>query len=336
MNKAFVFGKFLPFHQGHQAMIEFALTQCHKLTVLICASDQENLPAEERKNWIEKTFDQENNIEIQIFNYKESEFPNTSETSEEVSKIWATWFKTKFVDYDALITSEEYGNLVAKFMQIQHIPFDISKQQFPVSATLIRENLFTYWNYLPDSVKPSYAMKVVILGTESTGKTTLAEQLAKYFGCSLVLEAGRELIPDSANFSKHDLYLVATEHASRINKSVLGTSPLIIIDTDIHITKSYGQFMFQEELNISSEIYEANRAMVYLYLNCDVEYIQDGTRLNESTRNSLDHSHRQILLSHGIDYIEIKGNWHERFNIAVKEINQLIQTRSTLNFRSSK
>ncbi|MBP6624857.1 MAG: AAA family ATPase [Chitinophagaceae bacterium] len=333
MNKAFVFGKFLPFHQGHQAMIEFALTQCNKLTVLICASDHENLPAEERKNWLEKTFDQENQIEIQILNYKESELPNTSETSEEVSKIWAALFKSKFLDYDALITSEEYGNLVAKFMQIQHIPFDLSKQLFPISATLIREDLFTYWHYLPESVKPSFAIKIVMLGTESTGKTTLAEQLANHFTCSLVLEAGRELIPDSKDFNVQDLYLVATEHAKRIDKSVLANSPLIMIDTDIHITKSYGQFMFKKDIEISDDIYKSNRANIYLYLNNDVEFIQDGTRLSESERNLLDQSHRHVLQTHGIQFIEIQGSWNERFYKAVQEINQLIQANSRLDFR---
>jgi HTH-type transcriptional regulator, transcriptional repressor of NAD biosynthesis genes len=43
MIKAFVFGKFLPFHKGHQAMINFALTKCDYLSVLICCSDKENI-----------------------------------------------------------------------------------------------------------------------------------------------------------------------------------------------------------------------------------------------------------------------------------------------------
>jgi len=326
MTKAFVFGKFLPFHKGHEAMINFALSKCDFLTVLICCSDKENIPDTDRSSWIQKTFENEKKVEVRTFNYLESELPNTSETSESVSKIWADIFKKVLPDYSLLITSEEYGNFVAAFMNIQHMAFDIPKKLFPVSATAVRNNVFANWKYLPDSVKPDFAIKVVILGTESTGKTTLAEKLSKHFNCSLVLEAAREIIANSNNFSFDDLHLVASEHSKRIDKTILADSPLVIIDTDIHTTKSYSRFTFEKELEISANIYKSNRANIYLYLNNDVEYLQDGTRLSEAERNLLDLSHRQVLTDHNIDIIEIKGDWGKRFEKAVEQINKLIAT----------
>lgn len=326
MTKAFVFGKFLPFHKGHEAMINFALSKCDFLTVLICCSDKENIPDTVRSSWIQKTFENEKKVEVRTFNYLESELPNTSETSESVSKIWADIFKKILPDYSLLITSEEYGNFVAAFMNIQHMAFDIPKKLFPVSATAVRKNVFANWKYLPDSVKPDFAIKVVILGTESTGKTTLTEKLAKHFNCSLVLEAAREIIANSNNFSFNDLYLVATEHAKRIDKIILADNPLVIIDTDIHTTKSYSRFTFEKELEISAEIYNSNSANIYLYLNNDVVYLQDGTRLSEAERNLLDLSHRQVLTDHKIDIIEIKGDWDKRFEKAVEQVNKIIAT----------
>jgi len=326
MVKAFVFGKFLPFHKGHEAMINFALTKCDFLTVLVCCSDKENIPDTFRKTWIEKAFEKEKNIEIRTFNYLESELLNTSKSSESVSKIWADIFKNQLPDYSLLITSEEYGNFVAAFMNIQHIAFDISKKLYPVSATAVRNNLFANWKFLPDSVKPDFTIKVALLGTESTGKTTLAEKLSKHFNCSLVLEAAREIIANSNSFTFDDLYLVATEHAKSIEKAVLGNSPLVIIDTDIHTTTSYSRFTFEKELEISADIYNSNRANIYLYLNNDVEYLQDGTRLREIERNLLDLSHRQVLTDHNIDIIEVKGDWDERFEKALEQINKLIAT----------
>ena len=173
-------------------------------------------------------------------------------------------------------------------------------------------------------MKPDFAIKVVILGTESTGKTTLTEKLSKHFNCSFVLEAAREIIANSNDFSFDDLHLVATEHAKRIDKTIIADSPLVIIDTDIHTTKSYSRFTFEKELEISADIYNSNKANLYLYLNNDVEYLQDGTRLSETERNLLDLSHRQVLRDHKIDIIEIKGDWDERFEKAVEEINKLI------------
>lgn len=324
MVKAFVFGKFLPFHKGHEAMINFSLTKCDLLTVLVCCSDKENIPGTVRASWIQKTFENQKKVEVKIFNYLESELPNTSESSESVSEIWANIFKKEFLDYSLLVTSEEYGNFVAAYMNIQHIAFDIPKKLFPVSATDIRNDLFTYWKFLPDSVKPDFAMKVIVLGTESTGKTTLTEKLSKHFKCSLVLEAGREIIANSNSFTFDDLHLVATEHAKRIDKSILGESPLVIVDTDIHTTKSYSKFIFEKELKLNADIYISNKAKLYVYLNNDVNYFQDGTRLSEANRNLLDHSHRQVLIDHNIDIVEISGNWKQRFEKAVDQINNLI------------
>jgi len=320
-----VFGKFLPFHKGHEAMINFALKKCDFLTVLVCCSDKENITANTRLKWIEKTLENQDEIEIKSFHYLESELPNTSDSSKEVSKVWSAKFKKLFPDYDFVITSEEYGNYVASFMGIKHIAFDIPKQLFPVSATAVRNDIFANWKFLPDSVKPDFAIKVVVLGTESTGKTTLTERLVKYFKCSSVKEAGRDLIANSNSFEFDDLHLVASEHAKRIDKAVLGQSPLIIIDTDIHLTKSYANFTFNKTLEVESNIYNSNKADLYLYLNNDVEYMQDGTRLSENDRNLLDSSHRQILQQHNIDITEIAGDWEQRFEKAITILKQKLE-----------
>ncbi len=329
MVKAFVFGKFLPFHKGHEAMISFALTQCDFLSVLVCCDKEENIPSEVRKGWIESTFAHIKNLEVSVLEYDNSQLPNTSQTSVSVSKIWSAEFKKRYADYKLLITSEPYGDLVAGFMGIQHIPFELGKASYPISASIIRADLFANWHYLPPVVKSYFAIKVVVLGTESTGKTTLTHQLAAHFNCSFVLEAGRELIPDSNKFSFNDLHLVASEHAKRIEAAVLGSSPLIIIDTDIHITKSYAQFVFNKELLVNQSIYKANHAHLYLYLNNDAPYYQDGTRLNKTNRDLLDQSHRAVLEDHQINFIEVAGSWQSRFEQAVSVISKLTTNKST-------
>jgi len=326
MVKAFVFGKFLPFHKGHEAMINFALTKCDILTVLVCCSDKEVISSTVRKNWIINTFEANKNIEVMCYNYLESELPNTSVPSEEVSKIWSEKFKVLFPDYGIVITSEEYGNYVASYMGIKHIAFDIPKKTFPVSATAVNNDLFTNWKFLPESVKSYFAIKIVIVGSESTGKTTLTKKLAKYYDCSFVKEAGRDIIANSDSFQFGDLHFVANEHAKRIDEVVLGISPLIIIDTDIHITKSYAKFTFGKNLEVDNNIINSNKADLYLYLNDDVKYVQDGTRLSEANRALLDLSHREILKKNNINFVEVKGNWEQRFEIAVENINRIIAT----------
>jgi HTH-type transcriptional repressor of NAD biosynthesis genes len=324
MSKAFVFGKFMPFHSGHEAMIRFALSQCDHLTVLICCSDKELLPGASRKQWIDCTFENVPNIDTVIFDYEEEELPSTSVTSHEVSAVWSAKFKEMFPDYSMVITSEPYGDLVAQYMGIRHIPFDLDKKLYPVSATKIRANAFGNWDYLPECVKEDFITKVVILGTESTGKTTLTDKLSRHFQSSAVLEVGREIITDSKSFSMEDLQQIAVVHAERIADASVGKSPLLIIDTDIHITLSYAQYAFDEQPVVDEVIYKRNKADLYLYLNNDVAYFQDGTRLSEEARNNLDYYHRATLERFNIKYEEIKGNWDERFKQSVALIEHLI------------
>ena len=301
-------------------MIEHALNYCDMLTVLVCCSDKELISSELRGQWIRDTFKQEDKVEVIVLNYLEIEYPNTSESSQETSRTWSKKFKQLFPDHSLLITSEPYGNYVASFMGISHIAFDLNRAKYPVSATAIRRNPYGNWDFIPSAVKPYFLKKVVLLGTESTGKTTLTEMLASYFGASKVLEAGRDIIKNSKEFKYEDLYAVAQDHANRIAKSNVEASPLLFIDTDVHITRSYARFMFKKDLELPQEIIEQSKAAVYLYLNNDVPHIQDGTRLGEAERNFLDKSHRQTLLHYGIKYHEIKGNWHERLADAVNTI----------------
>lgn len=324
MVKGFVFGKFLPFHNGHKAMIEFALQYCDRITVLVCSSDREQIPGAIRQQWITETFANNPNVRVLVFEYFEAALPNSSESSMEISRLWAAAFATLVPDHTVVVTSEPYGDYVADCMHIRHIMFDQKRVKVPVAATNIRTDLARYWSFLPDSVKPFFAYKVVILGTESTGKTTLTQQLAAYFNCSWVLEAGRDIVENSNQFTIEDLHKVAMEHVNRIQAAVKGNSHLVIIDTDIHITESYGRYALGTQLMISDDIYTANKAHLYLYLNNDVPHIQDGTRLSERQRNLLDQSHRRVLADYVIDLVEVRGNWQERFKTAVAAIQALI------------
>ncbi|PLK43541.1 AAA family ATPase [Emticicia sp. TH156] len=333
MTKAFLFGKFLPFHKGHEALIHFALSKCDFLSILVCCSDKEQLPGEIRMRWIKESFAHVSKLEVVMFNYRENDLPNTSESSFEVSKVWAQQLKTLFPEYSIVITSEPYGDFVAGFMNIKHIPFDIDRFGFSISASAIRNNLFSNWNFLTASVKPFYSIKVALLGTESVGKTTLSEQLSKYYNCSLVLEAGRDIIADSNSFTYNDLLTVASEHSESLRIAMTEDHPLIIMDTDIHITMSYSRFIFGRDLQVSNEILSNNKASLYFYLVNDVPHVQDGTRLDINRRNELDLYHRQVLSDKDIPFVELSGSWEQRFSLAVQHIDNLIAGKTTINHR---
>ena len=216
MSHALVFGKFLPFHTGHAALIDFARRNSARLTVLVCASDQETVSGKVRASWLRETYATQAEVEVRVLDYREQELANTSETSPAVAHAWADRFRELLPEATLVVTSEPYGALVAARMGIEYLDFDVFRAQVPVSGTAIRADMLAGWNRLPASVQHYYQRTVAILGTESTGKTTLAGQLARHFGAVWVPEAGRELIPDSTDFGREELLAVATEHARRI------------------------------------------------------------------------------------------------------------------------
>ncbi|MBV7530274.1 AAA family ATPase [Chitinophaga sp. sic0106] len=317
MTKGFVFGKFLPFHKGHEAMIRFARAACDHLTILVCCSNTELISPAIRKSWISSTLADLTALDIRIYSYNEEQLANTSVASETVSAAWAEVFSSLLPNVTLLVTSEPYGEYVAGFMGIRHLPFNPDRSEVPVAASLIRNNLPAYWSYLPPAVKATLALKVVLLGTESTGKSTLTDKLAAYFHGTAVQEAARDIIPDSNEFTVKDLYTVANVHAARIDAAVQGDSPLIFIDTDVYITISYGLHFYDTRLDLAASVFDSNRADLYLYLNNDVPYYQDGTRLEQSERDELDAAHRRILKEHNIFYREISGSWEERLQVAI-------------------
>jgi HTH-type transcriptional regulator, transcriptional repressor of NAD biosynthesis genes len=329
MVRAFVFGKFLPFHVGHEAMMRFALQQCDFLSVMVCCSDREEIPCHTRAAWIRETFADEVRVEVVEYCYAEDALPNTSVSSRAVSEAWSKVFKELFPSHSLLVTSEPYGDMVAQSMGIRHLYFDPEKRIHPISATHIRSNPFVSWKYLPASVRPYYAMKVAVLGTESTGKTTLALRLADHFHCSLVLEAARDIIIDSKAFSLADLYAVAEEHTRRIDQAIRKDCGLIMVDTDIHITQSYAHHLFGQALDLPEHVYATQKAALYLYLCNDAAYEQDGTRLLQDERDALDQSHRDILREAGITPVELRGGWEERFQKAVAAVNRLLHNEES-------
>ena len=317
MRKGFVLGKFLPLHKGHLGLIEFARKHCDFLSVLVCFSANEEIEGIVRKQWLIQELNQYNNIAIISFHYDEKELPNTSVSSREVSKKWAAALKPVVSDAAIVFTSEPYGDYLAEYMNITHQAFDKSRTIFPVSGAAIKNNPFLYWDYITPAARPWYVKKIAVLGSESTGKSVLTEKLAAYFDTAFVPEMAREIIEKTDECTFNHLEEIATLHAVTIGKKISAANKLLFLDTDLTITKSYSHFLFNKELHVEPWIEEANKADLYLFLEPDCPFVQDGTRLNETERNLLSISHKEQLKKCNIDFVSLNGDWNNRFMSAI-------------------
>ena len=94
---------------------------------------------------------------------------------------------------DAVYTSEDYGEGFAAALGATHRMVDRPRQQFPVSGTALRADIHGLRHFLNPLVYAHFTERVVILGAESTGKSTLVRTLAGQFGTVHVREYGRDV-----------------------------------------------------------------------------------------------------------------------------------------------
>jgi HTH-type transcriptional regulator, transcriptional repressor of NAD biosynthesis genes len=88
--------------------------------------------------------------------------------------------------------SQDYGPQYATLMGSEHVMVDRNRLQIPVSATQIRTKPLEHLEMLEPCVRACNVLRVVLIGAESTGKTTLAKILSSHFDTHWVAEYGRE------------------------------------------------------------------------------------------------------------------------------------------------
>ena len=322
MKKGLVLGKFMPLHTGHLSLFDFASHHCDVLYVLLCHSNKEEISGSVREEWIKTSVAKIPNAIFISYLYDEDKLPNSSTSSKEISLQWSNAIKEILPEIDIIFTSEQYGDYIAEFLRIKHMVFDIDRKAIPISASLILNKPLLNWNFIADVAKPYFLKKVVLLGTESTGKSTLTKLLATYFKTNYVPEMAREILEKTEDCQPKHLIKIAELHAKEILTRTKNAVRLLFIDTDINITKSYSKYLFNEKLNTAAWVEEANKADLYIFLEPDCEFVQDGTRLPVLERNKLSLFHKDQLREMGIPYFSINGNWDERFEKAIVLIKE--------------
>lgn len=173
--------------------------------------------------------------------------------------------------------------------------------------------------------------KVVVLGPESTGKSTLCQLLSEYFHCPWVPEFAREyLIINGTDYSYDDLLTIAKGQLSeedRITSS--SASRAIFIDTDMHVMKVWCEFVFGKCHDFI--INELNKRHYDLYLLCNVDlpWVKDELREypDLETRQTLYNIYKQLLIEEQLPWVDISGTYSERLQKAINAVSELIDNK---------
>lgn len=291
-----VLGKFMPFHVGHEGLISFARRRSDRLIVLVGATRDEPIPGPVRFNWLRKRYNQHlNSVEV---HYTDHDFPQAQESNREVSQYWANWLKMMFPDVTCIFSSEPYGEYVAEYMGIKHCMYDQPREAFQVSGTMVRENPLTHWNKLTHVAQPYFMKKICLYGPESVGKSTMAIALAKHFGTSYVPEVARDMMDTTYTCVFEDMEKIAIAQAQEMQRRAnwMSTSRFLFCDSDLLTTEIYSEYLFRKLPEVPEWVRKENRYDLCLFLDNNVPYVQDGTRLGEHTQEGL----RNIFLTRGL------------------------------------
>ncbi len=321
MRTGVVIGKFLPPHLGHLHLIREARRRCDHLTVLVCTLSREEIPGELRFQWMRELVPCAEVIHVTDENPQEPhEHPD----------FWAIWRHTILSRCrpDVVFTSEEYGDPLAATLGAVHECIDLPRAHVPISARKIRSDPMQYWEFIPEPVRPYYVKRVVVTGPESTGKTTLAEDLAKHFQTVWVPEFARGYLDDKharqpsdvlCEFS--DLAPIARCQVDSLETAARAANRLVISDTDAIVTSVYAHHYFGECPKEVADLAAEQRADLHLLLDVDVPWVEDRQRDRPHQRQEMFDLFRAALGDRR--YIRIHGTWEQRFQTAVAAILSL-------------
>jgi len=179
--------------------------------------------------------------------------------------------------------------------------------------------------------------KIVVIGPESTGKSWLCEKLSVHFNTNWVKEYAREfLLKHGKDYTLNDLDLIAKGQIEAENKLVdlvqnnieaANTNKPLFIDTDLYVMKVWSEFVFNQcSYDILNGIVNHNYDL-YLLCKPDIPWVSDELREYPDliTREKLFNHYKDILINQSIPWIEINGSFENRFQMAVKAVNQLLQ-----------
>ena len=190
--------------------------------------------------------------------------------------------------------------------------------------------------------------KIVILGPESTGKSTLCDQLASHYQTVWVPEYARTYLLDHGmDYSYDDLLTIAKGQLALEDKyiadferqfdspsqvgnynSLVSVTP-VFIDTNMHVMKVWCEFVFGKCHDWI--LYQIANRQYDLYFLCaiDLPWVRDELREypDLESREKLFRIYQDIMINQHVPWVHISGNYHQRFVKAVAAVDQLLATQ---------
>ena len=189
---------------------------------------------------------------------------------------------------------------------------------------------------MPHNFKP---IKIVIIGPESTGKSTLCEALATHFSTLWCREYAREyLLEHGTDYTFDDLLVIAkgqlkleddaVDRIAELNSSVESNKPsLLFIDTDMYVMKVWCEFVFEKCHTWILDQIVQRKYDGYILCKPDLPWVKDELREypDFETRDKLYHHYRDILINQDTPWFEASGTNPLRTANAIQWVEERVK-----------
>ena len=182
--------------------------------------------------------------------------------------------------------------------------------------------------------------KIVIIGPESTGKSSLCEQLASHYHTIWCPEYAREYLTKNGKQYNFDNLLSIAKGQIELEEKYISlkkkelderrnqspANQFLFIDTDMYVMKVWCEFVFDKCHQYILDRIVERKYDLYLLCNTDLPWIADELREypDLENREKLFRIYKDIMVNQNTDWIEIKGDYDQRLKIAIEAVNKLI------------
>lgn len=306
-------GKFAPLHQGHQLVIETALAEMDRVSVIIydCPATTP-IPLTVRANWLRELYPAVEVIEAWDGPTEVGDTPAIQHKHEDYLLN-----RLKLRGITHFYSSEFYGAHVSRALGAVNRMVDAGRQRAPVSGTRVRQDPFAQRDYLHPRVYRDLITHVALLGAPSTGKTTLAARLAEVYQTVWMPEYGREYWEQhqvSRRLTPDQLVEIAEGHLEREEQLLYQARQYLFTDTNALTTYLFAlAYHGRAEPRLETLAAQATaRYDLVLLCGADIPYADTWDRSGEVDQQVCQKQTVSQLLARRIPFFELRGDLEAR------------------------
>ena len=269
-----VLGAFAPLHQGHLDLIMQAKKENDGgCLVIVCGGDGDkgepvDLPLKRRYRYVREFFAKDDLVAVFGINDTEMGVPD-------YPNGWNRWLEVfnQIAEANVFTSNGEKPELIfyvgepsyrEALEKRGYNAILVDRQINPISATMIRENPFKHWHKIALPFRRAFSHNILITGTASEGKSTLVQDLGKYFSAPASYEWARNYMAESGvNDNELDSadYFAFLYGQYALNKKLINSPAnrrVFFADTDAMTTAMYAEH-YGDDPTCALEPHEAEK-----------------------------------------------------------------------------